>query len=100
MQLFLNHTFKYEAEQIGLLFFPKHEELTLKSEIFEENGETKALCIMEYEGHTAAAERRAVCAFSDRRICGQATYGGDLIHAFSPNLSSILRSTASSVTAR
>lgn len=61
MQLFLNHTFKYEAEQIGLLFFPKHEELTLKSEIFEENGETKALCIMEYEGHTAAAERRAVC---------------------------------------
>ena len=32
--------------------------------------------------------------------CGQATYGGDLIHAFSPNLSSILRSTASSVTAR
>ena len=27
----------------------------------KENGETKALCIMEYEGHTAAAERRAVC---------------------------------------
>lgn len=61
MRLCLNHGFKYEAEQIGLLFFPKHEELSLKSEIFEENGETRAVCTAEYEGRTANAERRAVC---------------------------------------
>ena len=61
MRLLINHTFKYETEQIGLLFFPSHENLEIASSLYEKDGVTFVHTDISYEGKKASFDFRDVC---------------------------------------
>ncbi|MBO4897129.1 MAG: coproporphyrinogen dehydrogenase HemZ [Clostridia bacterium] len=61
MLLLNNHSFKYETEQIGLLFFPQHENLKIISNLTEKDGLSYVHTEIEYEGKSASFDFSGVC---------------------------------------
>ena len=61
MRLLINHTFKYETEQIGLLFFPNHENLEIISNLYEKNGRTFVHTDINCEGRRASFDFEDIC---------------------------------------
>ena len=53
MQLFTNHSFNYEAEQIGQLFFPVNDNTLIHSELFEQSGTVSVKTKINCDGKEA-----------------------------------------------
>lgn len=61
MLLSINHSFKYETEQIGLLFFPEHDNLEIISNLTEKDGKAFVHTEIKYEGKSASFDFSDIC---------------------------------------